>query len=663
MADQTFEQNFVFFNILPFSPGEEEQLAAETIEYTQRTGNRNVLYSLSMHPAGFPAMKKAFFMLESYRKLKAALQGTPVRPGILFQSVLGHGARCFPPQDLKFRPVEPWVRMVNIDGALTRYCPLDEGFRKYIFDMTVLFAKASPCFILGDDDIRSFSPKAECFCKLHTAEFNKMTGNKFTPEEYRLAVLNSKPGDEIYKAYETLRKGIPNGVASIIRQAVDSVDPEIRCGSCMPGWEFLFNGETSKCFAGKHPPVMRVANGNYNEIGAKFYPSLVVKTMALRQAHKDIPIVLDESDTCPHNLWSRAAVSMHAKLISSIFAGLNGAKLWYVNTHKGGVPVSRNYTDILAANRGLYQTLAAECAKTALTGAVIPAHKNFAIWQAAHYDELQNRLRLVAENNMASAMFGHLGIPFQASFDFDADEVYAVAGAETIDHLSDEELKKLLSRKLLLDGPAAAAVSARGFSDGLGLTAEHREFSFNSEVRTDNGKSYVIVVNKQVPFFTLKDDKAEVLTELQYLSYPGADDAETVAPATVFYRNSLGGTVCSMAFHHQIAYSQFNEPRKAYLVEMLERLRGKKFPLVSADAQNVTLVTREYPDGAILAEICNINFDPLKKIGLRCAACPHKVERLTGEGKWVSVPFTAAAGGISVEYPLGCYELAVLKLS
>jgi len=169
MPDQTFEQNFVFFNILPYSPGAERQLADEAMEYTQRTGNRNVLYSLSMHPAGYPAMKKAFSMLESYRKLKAALQGTSVRLGVLFQSVLGHGARCFPPTDLKARPVEPWVRMVDAEGNLTRYCPLDERFQKYIFDMTVLFAKEAPCFILGDDDIRSFAPLAECFCELHTA--------------------------------------------------------------------------------------------------------------------------------------------------------------------------------------------------------------------------------------------------------------------------------------------------------------------------------------------------------------------------------------------------------------------------------------------------------------------------------------------------------------
>ena len=662
MKDQTFDQDFVFFNILPYSPGEEKQLAGEAIEYTARTGNRNVLYSLTINPAGFPAMRKVHLMLESYRKLKAELQGSETRLGVLFQAVLGHGARNFPPTDLKSRPVEPWVRMVNTEGKLTRYCPLDERFRKYIFDMTVLFAKEAPCFILGDDDIRSFAPLAECFCELHTAEFNRMTGKNFTPEEYRRAVLQCKRGDEVYEAYEILRRGIPNTVATIIREAVDSVDPEIRCGSCMPGWEFLFNGETAKCFAGKHPPVMRVANSNYMETTAKIYPYLVLRTMALRLAHKDIPVVLDEADTCPHNLWSRAAISMHAKLISSIFAGLNGAKLWYVNTHKGKTPISRNYTDILAENRGLYQTLAAECAKTELAGVVIPARKNFEDWHAAYYNENLQRIRLVPEETMATTMFGQVGIPFRASFERNEGEVYAVAGAETIGHLTDAELKELLSRKLLLDGPAAAAVSGRGFSDALGLTAEHREFSFNRECRTDNGQNYVIVQNSQVPFFTVTDPKAEVFTELHYVSFQGADDDEYIAPATVFYRNRFGGTVCSMVYHHNIVFSQFNIPRKNFFIEVIERLRGSKLPLVSADEQNITVVTRKYPDGAILAEVCNLNFDPLKQIALRCAAAPREVERLTGDGKWVRTPFQADGDCIRADIPLACYELAVLRI-
>ena len=67
------------------------------MEYTARTGNRNVLYSLTINPAGFPAMKKVHLMLESYQKLKAELQGSETRLGVLYQAVLGHGVRNFPP--------------------------------------------------------------------------------------------------------------------------------------------------------------------------------------------------------------------------------------------------------------------------------------------------------------------------------------------------------------------------------------------------------------------------------------------------------------------------------------------------------------------------------------------------------------------------------------
>ena len=214
----------------------------------------------------------------------------------------------------------------------------------------------------------------------------------------------------------------------------------------------------------------------------------------------------------------------------------------------------------------------------------------------------------------------------------------------------------------MLDGPAAAAVSDRGFSGALGLAAEHRHFSFSKEIRTDNGQNYVIVQDDQVPCFRITDPKAEVFTELHYESFPGADDDEYIAPATVFYRNALGGSVCSMVFHHRIVYSQYNEPRKKFLIEILERLRGRKLPAVSADAQNVTVLARKYPDGAVIAEVCNINFDPLKKIALRCAEIPREVEHLAGDGTWVKTAFEADGDCIRVNIPLACYELTVLRI-
>ena len=49
---------FRLYNIVPFSPGKEKQLAEECREYVARTGNRTVLYSMTLHPEAKPAMKK-----------------------------------------------------------------------------------------------------------------------------------------------------------------------------------------------------------------------------------------------------------------------------------------------------------------------------------------------------------------------------------------------------------------------------------------------------------------------------------------------------------------------------------------------------------------------------------------------------------------------------
>jgi hypothetical protein len=44
-----------FYNIFPYSPGEEELLAQEAIEYVERTGNEIILYCMTLHPQNFPA--------------------------------------------------------------------------------------------------------------------------------------------------------------------------------------------------------------------------------------------------------------------------------------------------------------------------------------------------------------------------------------------------------------------------------------------------------------------------------------------------------------------------------------------------------------------------------------------------------------------------------
>ena len=168
--------DFTLYNIMPFSPGREEQSAADCREYMARTGCDLVLYSLTLHPEGKPAMEKVERYVASYRKLKRALSGSDVRLGILVQAILGHWPRV----DME---IEDWTRTVNIKGKVVRFCPDDPGFAKYIDDTFALLAREKPAFILTDDDVRAYSHDAECFCPRHVAEFNRRMGTNYSEKE------------------------------------------------------------------------------------------------------------------------------------------------------------------------------------------------------------------------------------------------------------------------------------------------------------------------------------------------------------------------------------------------------------------------------------------------------------------------------------------------
>lgn len=642
-----------FYNIFPYSPGEEELLAQEAIEYVERTGNEIILYCMTLHPQGFPAMKKAEQYLASYRKFKAALTGSKVRLGVLFQAVLGHWPRVD-------KDEEQWTRTVDSNGREVRFCPLDGNFRKYIYDVTVMFAKEAPVLILGDDDIRAFSPYAECFCPIHTAEFSKRMGRNYTQEEYIKAVNDSAAGDKAAEVFNRLQREMVDGVAALIRKAIDSVDPSIPAGSCMPCWESLFNGSTAASFAAAgQPPLMRVCNSDYNEDGVNIFPEVVVRTQALYQLHKNIPVLLDESDTCPHNLYSRSATSMTAKLVTSIMSGLNGAKLWFVNAHKNGVAIHRRYTDFLAARKKFFPELLRTVRQSSISGVSIPASSRCPAWHPVH-----NWQFMVPLKSWAGTMFGTLGIPFNVTYDLAGKQVYALAGSEAVNMFDDDELKTLLSGKLLLDGAAAAELSRRGFDEYTGISAEKKEFRFNGEKNCISGQNYPITKDGDTPFITVKNSGVKVMTELQYSPYPGSPLTEKAAPGTTFFRNALGGHICVTAFHmDEFALSRWNEPRKAWLLEILAILADGENICAVLNEQKYLMLTREADDGSTLAVVVNTGFDYDAVIRIKYAGNVEKVENLANSGQWEPLNFTAADGTITVAKSMMCYEYAVLRIS
>ena len=646
------QENFRFYNIVPCNPGKEELQAQDVIELEARTGIDIALYSLTLHPEGFPARKKAEYLIESYRKFSRALQGSKVKPGVLIQSILGHWPRVD-------KDEEQWTRTIDLLGRKVRFCPLDPGYRDYIFRTIADLAKEHPCFLLGDDDIRSFSPNAECFCDLHTAEFNRRTGRSFTPEEYRKAVAESKVGDEIFNAYEQLRQDTVNGVCGLIREALDSVDPTIPAGTCMPGWELRFNGFASRAIAAKgQPPVMRIANSRYMETDNIDFAETHLRSQSLRQFWKEIPVVLDETDTCPHTLFSKSAISVHAKLVSAVFAGLNGSKIWYINCHKGRAPINRKYTKVLEKYRGYYPALADLMCQAQPAGVIIPMHDYFPTWHPGNFHE-----DFLTAENWVRQLIGIYGIPFTGSYDLTQDGIYAVAGADAVNRFSEAQLKQLMTRKVLLDGAAAVALTKRGFASCMGVSAEFRDFRFNRESSADGKRGYPISKHPDVPFLTVLDPNAEVLTRLGYAAFSTSPDVEDVAPAAVLYRNAEGGLICTTVFTPKVTFSWAQDLRKKWLIRIFDRMNGSQIPFTAVENQWIMLIHRKLQSGQNLLGFFNLGFDAMETLEIRCAEKPAKAELLLPSGEWQELKTAWNDGILSLPVSLACYEPAVIRIS
>ena len=645
--------DFTLYNVMPFSPGREEQSAADCREYRARTGCDLVLYSLTLHPEGKPAMEKVERYVASYRKLKRALSGSDVRLGVLVQAILGHWPRVD-------KEIEGWTRTVNIKGREVRFCPDDPGFAKYIDDTFVLLAQEKPAFILTDDDVRAYSHDAECFCHRHVAEFNKRMGTNYSEKDLREKVAAAKQDDPEYKTFLAVQRDMMARLVRRFRTAIDSVDPTIPAGICV-AWEetFLVPPMARAIAAHGQRPVMRVSTGSYNERYVTYLAANVMRTIGFAEYYRDSGIdLLDEADTCPHNLWSKSALSFFTHLEVASFLGLKGAKTWYVNGHKETTPVARAYTDVLARNRGLLDALSREIGTAVdMEGVAVPCFSRFPKWHLAK----EHNEMFVNPGTFAERVFIPFGIPFRAEKDFTRDGVYVVSRKNEVERFTDAELAHVFSHKVLVTAEAALALTKRGRTDLIGLAAETKSFRFNRERDVETGANYAATPTDNLPFFSNLAPDAEVITKLGFLPYAGSPAFEEAAPGAVLWRNALGGTVVTCAYHAEMTpLHRFSEARKRYVVKLLDRLWGGPVPCVCGNDQDVLVLARRHKDGAAIVLAVNLNSEPIVEFRLR-APNAKSVSVLAPDGTWQAQKFSRDGEWLSIPSPLAFYEAKVFR--
>ncbi len=649
------ERKMNFISITPFFPHDIDYTVKESRHAVEASGVHKNAYSMTMQPDGTDVMAKPKICAKAFRELKERLKNDDIECGILIQSTIGHGwagaVTC----------ERGWAEIINIKGiTLHRLCMLDPNVRAYTREMVKMLAAEKPAFFLVDDDLRAINNSdngPECFCALHMAEFNKRAGKNYTREQLIEKIKTGAWNDPDVQLFEQIRRETVLGYAKLIRDAIDEVDPSIKCGYCSGGGEYLLAGEIARTLAGKHESFLRINNAAYMEVRGpvnKFYNCMYQTAFKVAAAGK-IDSILDESDIYPHNAWSKSAISMHAHITGGILNGVSGGKLWISDlSNKCDVDIARHRA-ILKEHIGFYNTLLNEVDQVKWAG------PNAVLRDPAFQFNPGKALQPLLNENWSATILDPLGIPSHYG-KIDPNTINTLT-ADTVNALSDDDLKTILSGKTLVDGGAALKLAERGFTSYLGV--EPKAESFKTEGETLLGSPYKCPLRKTgCPFLTHLDPKAVPLSEVRTSPYRYAPTTDYVMPGAVYFENALGGKVITTALSVKSVPTDFiGHHRKAWAIALLQKLDPDALPLYANALQHIYFRCGVRPDGNWLAAFYNLSYDPLDKISLTAAFPAKKVELLQGDGSWKEVPFQQNGNEVVIDKSVACQEVVILKIT
>jgi len=642
-SKKDWENKMTFFTIMPFIPSDVPFMVKEYKRFSEATGLKLLLPSMTLQPEGENPYDKADFFIKAFAELQKGLEGTDIKLGILLQSLVGHGYATSPKQNI-------FQTTVGHNGKTRgRICMLDPNFRKYCDYTVSSLAKLHPETFLLDDDTRTIDGDIlECFCPLHMAKLSQ----PYTREE-RVTHLKQGASDPVFQEFETLRRSTLENFCRAIRQAIDKVDPSIPCGISGPGAETPMYERMALAAAGGTTPFVRMGNHLYfeqspHDLTRRFYYSAVQKN-----ACKNVKLLLDESDTFPHNLYSKSSTGMFSHITAAILLGARGAKVWisdYLNP-KAGEP-NAAFEKRFRDNLGFFDELVRTVAVARWQGPAVPLPD-----PAWKFDPMNEDQPYRYCQEWFSDFLGRVGIPCDFTDPNDPQPECFLLTGELVRLLSDRELTAVVQKNLILDGRAAEYLQEKGYGDLLGLRVEKDcpHFSFEQDVASGRRMrlSYTGNARKLIPV-----PGAKVLSMLRRTIYSGCLDTVEVAPGSVRFRNAKNREVFVWAGALE-NYTVCDERQQWFLTAT----RGMYAMPYSVNAhQDAFVRCGTLTNGAVLLTIFNLNFDVMENPPIIGGKIPQKVWKLAPDGKWQEIDFRAGANRIVPEIKVGVYEPAVLKI-
>lgn len=614
---------------MPLIPDREVELAADAEALLQSGICTHVLCMMTLVPESNPPVDKAKILGERLQAFLHSFKGNAAHVGILAQATIGHG----------WVPDEPapYQKIIRPDGtAAYQMCPLDPEFLEYIRAAFRHLASLRPPFIMVDDDFRLLTGRNGCYCPLHLAEAGRRLGQEFTRETL-VARLRRDPAAA--RSYDAVLLDSLLQLAGVIREAIDEADPGIPGSFCACYGDVRHAGPIARRLAGAgNRPVVRINNARYLCAEMRSFPVRMYHGAAQVAGLDADTVILAETDPCPHNRYSTSAHLLHSHYTGSILEGCHGAMHWLTRSETYQPASGIAYRDMLSRHHGFYETLFRAVQESAPAGYVAVA-----LPAAPVFNPAPDRGDQGASAKTWAAVMGVLGLP--CNFARMPDLPAMMTGAD-VDVFPDDDLRCLLRNGLLLDGPAAEALTRRGFADAIGVRAAPWTGPGVSAERWGE-----VLLPRDLRYSRLEPlgPGTRIHSTLLHRRSGVSADFSDSGPAATLFENADGGRVAVLAagcgYGNSLTepgLSFYDEDRKRELVDLLGFVCGRPIPFYYPGDAEVCLKLRRFADGRHLLALFNLGHDPLDEIPLVAALPVARVETLTPDGTWRE---TAFAGG------------------
>ena len=610
-----------------------------------------------LNPQGEDPYVKPAVFAERFARLKTKITNPDIKLGVLLQQTIGHGAKW----NANASKTLPWQRTVNVVGnPSVRFCPLDKNFKDYIRKSVAEIFAFKPEFVIYDDDMRlSLGPvsRYECFCPLHVDYFNQKYGTNYSAEQLKTAMINAPGGAELLKQFTQARYETLADFLAMIRTELDKYNPDARGILCTAGNNIEEMARIAKVGAGKNISAIRIGNGYYLEAQVCGIVARNVNTgIQVASNHDQVDEMLDESDTCPHNLFSKSARTMHLHIVSGLLHGLDGGKLWIANLRYYDLQNLARYSQIIGKNQGFYRELHRTLKGVRWQGGLlsVPAPES-----DPHPEYPGGFFRT---DSWIKRMTGYFGLPHRYE-KFQAKGIHLLCG-DQISYFTDSELRQFLADGAILDAAAAVKLEERGLSllTGVKVVPVGQKIAAGEWM---HGMNYPIGAFGAEQYELRPADKENMpqyLSEFRDRAFTYSVETAHVCNGAALFKNALGGKVVTVPFVIQDSRIGIVPERQNYMRKIFDLL--DILPAWSVEPFDVYFRFGTLENGKQdITAVCNISYEMMPEVLIGVKRVPSKIEKLASDGGWDECGFSVRDNTISINDALMCADTGIYKFS